>query len=391
MSLVVRIIAPTGRDAELISNVLQQHRILAAISRSIPELLQESGEHPLGPLLVAQEALTPELTAVLRGFVQNQPAWSDIPILVVLRAGRDRAEHPHGGLLSFGLPVYLERPLRASTLVSSVDAALRARRRQYENRDAFLKLDQAMAELKQEREALIRSEKLAAVGRLAASISHEINNPLEAVTNLLYIARRADDVPEEVCRWLSTADDELRRVSQIVTHTLRFHRQSTNPRRITARELLEPTLGIFGGRIDDAGVELVIEHRDETEVMCFEGDVRQVLNNLVGNAIDAMRRGGRLLIRTGCTRLWKTGGEALRITISDTGQGMSEETRKRLFEAFYTTKGMNGTGLGLWISQGIVEKHNGRLELRSSDTPGASGTTFRLVLPLQPPADSSPA
>ncbi len=317
--------------------------------------------------------------------MQGQPAWSDIPILIVLRGGRELGvARTRQETLDFALPVYLERPLRASTLVSSVKAALRARARQYENRDALAARDKALADLKQERAALIRSEKLAAVGRLAASISHEINNPLEAVTNLLYIARHTEDVSPEVQHLLQSADEELRRVSQIVTHTLRFHRQATNPRFITARELLEPTLGIFRGRLGDAGVELQVEHLDDSPVLCFEGDVRQVLNNLVGNAIDSMRHGGRLLVRTGATRLWRTGAPAQRITIADTGQGMSPETRRRLFEPFYTTKGMNGTGLGLWISHGIVEKHQGALQLRSCAGPGATGSVFRLLLPAEP-------
>ena len=393
MSLVVRIIAPTGRDAELILTVLQQHRIAATVSHRAAELLKEGEEHPLGPLLIAQEALTTELTNVLRGFMQSQPPWSDIPILIVLRGGRERrAVKRDGDVLAFGLPVYLERPLSASTLVSSVRAALRARVRQYENRDAFLARDRALAELEQERAALIRSEKLAAVGRLAASISHEINNPLEAVTNLLYIARNTEGVAPEICDLLNTADEELRRVSQIVTHTLRFHRQSTNPRLITARELLEPTLGIYRGRLGDAGVSLELEHRGEIPILCFEADIRQVLNNLIANAIDSMRRGGRLLVRTGATTIGTSGAPALRITVADTGNGMTPETRKRLFEPFYTTKGINGTGLGLWISHGIVEKHKGLLEVRSCSRPGASGTVFRLVLPAEPGLDeASPA
>ena len=392
MSLVVRIIAPTGRDADLILSVLQQHRISAAVSRSVSELLLEGRAHPLGPLVIAQEALTPELTAVLHRFVQEQPAWSDIPILIVLRAGRERSIiGSRRDVLGFALPVYLERPLHASILVSSVRSALRARARQYENRDALLARDQATADLQQERAALIRSEKLAAVGRLAASISHEINNPLEAVTNLLYIARTSNGVPDEVCELLKMADEELRRVSQIVTHTLRFHRQSTNARLITARELLEPTLGIFRGRLNDADVHLHLEHRDENAILCFEADVRQVLNNLVANAIDSMRRGGRLVIRTGATTFARTGAPALRIAIADTGSGMSPETRRHLFEPFYTTKGINGTGLGLWISHGIVEKHMGLLQVRSCTRPGASGTVFRLVLPAEPEPAPEPA
>ena len=124
---------------------------------------------------------------------------------------------------------------------------------------------------------------------------------------------------------------------------------------------------------------------------CYEGEIRQTLNNLVGNAIEAMRTGGRLVIRTQNSEAWKTGEPGVRISIADTGYGMTPEVQKRVFEAFYTTKGINGTGLGLWISHGIVEKHHGMLHIRSSVKPDASGTVFELFLPCNPFRDENPA
>jgi signal transduction histidine kinase len=390
VSLVVRIIAPTGRDAPLLHAALRENGIESTVSKSFSELFEEAKTHPLGPLLIGEEALTPQLVALLRGFLLDQPAWSDLPVLIVLRAPRanDRQPNRTNGdqVLSFARPVYLERPLHPSTLISSVSAALRARGRQYENRDALAERDAALAELKQERAALIRSEKLAAVGRLAASISHEINNPLEAVTNLLYLAAASENLDPDVRQFLAVADDELRRVSQIVAHTLRFHRQSTAPRLITPRELLEPTLGIYRGRLDNSSIRLELEHLDEIPVLCMEGDIRQVLNNLIGNAIDSMRNGGTLRVRTHGTCLWSSGSPvpAVRITVADTGYGITPASRAHLFEPFFTTKGVNGTGLGLWISQGIVQKHDGLLQVRSSTKEGASGTAFSILLPRTP-------
>ena len=384
MSLVVRIIAPTGRDARLLLAALRQNDVDAAVSLSFSELLEEARIHPLGPLLIAEEALTQSLVALLRGFLLEQPSWSDLPVLIVLRTARgsDSSGSMSSGssILSFARPVYLERPLHPSTLISSVSAALRARRRQYENRDALIERDAALQELKQEREALIRSEKLAAVGRLAASISHEINNPLEAVTNLLYLASTSDGLDPETKQLLDTADDELKRVSQIVAHTLRFHRQSTAPRMIRARELLEPTLGIYRGRLKNSNITVSEEYRTEEEVSCLEGDIRQVLNNLIGNAIDAMRSGGKLRVKA--SRATRAGQPALRISVADTGAGIQPETQAHLFEPFFTTKGINGTGLGLWISKGIVEKQHGLLQVRSCCKEGSSGTVFSLVLPV---------
>jgi PAS domain S-box-containing protein len=237
---------------------------------------------------------------------------------------------------------------------------------------------------KQAESALVQSEKLAAVGRLAASISHEINNPLEAITNLLYLARRSGNIPAEVASFLDTADQELQRVTQISIQTLRFHRQSTKPRLITSEELLGPTLALYHGRISNSNIQLELQHRGAGPIVCYEGDIRQVLNNLIGNAIDAMRSGGRLIVRTTKARVRRSGTPAIRITIADTGHGIPPAVMRRMYEPFYTTKGMNGTGLGLWISRGIIEKHRGQIQARSRLSSGCGGTVFSLVLPASP-------
>ncbi|MES2220734.1 MAG: PAS domain-containing sensor histidine kinase [Acidobacteriota bacterium] len=232
--------------------------------------------------------------------------------------------------------------------------------------------------------ALIQSEKLAAVGRLAASISHEINNPLEAITNLLYLARRSGGIPTDVAAFLDKADQELQRVTQISIQTLRFHRQSTKPRLITSEDLLGPTLALYHGRISNSNIRLELQHRGANPIVCYEGDIRQVLNNLIGNAIDAMRSGGRLIVRTANARLHRSGIPAIRITIADTGHGIPPPVMRRMYEPFYTTKGMNGTGLGLWISRGIIEKHRGQIQARSRLSNGCGGTVFSLLLPASP-------
>lgn len=520
MSLLVRVIAPTGRDAELIAAVLNQNGVAAQVSD--PFALQPvdmgldgrspSPPAPLGPLLIAEEALTPQLLSQLITMVREQPPWSDLPILLLTATGRDNASSHHydnSGLDRLGSPVLLERPIRTATLVSSVKAALRARVRQYEIREALASLKQQQETLqtvldnlpvgvvvskasgeivlgnrrvteifrhpvlpspdveshgewvayhpdgrrvlgrefplaramqtgrplppeeflygrgdgtqawvslaaapilnargtvtggvvavsdidgqKRSEAALIQSEKLAAVGRLAASISHEINNPLEAVTNLLFLARQNQDLPADVRSYLDVADGELGRVSQIVSHTLRFHRQSTRPRAVSAEDLLEPTLGLYSGRLANAGIMVDVQHRGRARITCYEGEIRQTLNNLVGNAIEAMRTGGRLRIRTQDSKSWKTGEPGVRISVADTGYGMTPEVRERVFEAFYTTKGINGTGLGLWISHGIVEKHRGMLHIRSSVKLDASGTVFELFLPCDPFREGDPA
>jgi len=231
--------------------------------------------------------------------------------------------------------------------------------------------------------ALIQSEKLAAVGRLAASISHEINNPLESVTNLLYLIRQEDHLPERAMTYLGLAERELARVSQIAGQTLRFQRQSSSPTSITPEDLLDSVIALYQGRLINAHIDLEFDHATASPVMCYEGDIRQVLNNLVGNAIEAMRTGGRLLIRTRDSNCWRTGRPGVRITIADTGSGMPPEVLTHIYEAFYTTKGLSGTGLGLWISHGIVQKHTGVLSVRSSNRASQSGTVFSLFLPRE--------
>jgi PAS domain S-box-containing protein len=501
MSLIVRVIAPFGRDAELIAGVLRQNGLAAEVCDNLECLLNERGLDPIGPLLIAEEALDTASIQQLSELIEHQPAWSDLPILILTGGGLDtsQSQRLESERFPMGSTVLLERPIRTATLVSSARAAFRARLRQYEIRDILAELRQeretlhvmvdnlpvgvllakptgeillanrsverifrhsvpptlniethrqwvafhsdgnqmkeedyplrraivsghpiepedqlyqrgdgslawlrfaaapifddqgqitggvvAISDIDQQKRAesaLIQSEKLAAVGRLAASISHEINNPLEAITNLLYLLEKI--IQEPVGQgYIATAQQELSRVSQIVTHTLRFHRQSTRPRAITTEELLEPTLGLYRGRLTNSNIDLHLQHRGAGALVCYEGDIRQVLSNLIGNAIDSMRAGGRLVVRTSKSRLWSTGVRGIRISIADTGQGIPHQVLQHIFEAFYTTKGINGTGLGLWISLGIVAKHHGRLQVRSKAEGSRTGTVFSLFLPI---------
>jgi len=229
--------------------------------------------------------------------------------------------------------------------------------------------------------ALMQTEKLAAVGRLASSIAHEINNPLESVTNLLYLARETAINPQ-TREYLYIADRELRRVSVIANQTLRFHRQSSKPKPVTCDELIDSALTVYQGRLLNSHVQVEQRTRYVRPIMCFDGEIRQVLSNLIGNAIDAMHPGGgRLIMRTREGVQWKTGRSGIIITVADTGSGMSPKTAQRIFEPFFTTKDVAGTGLGLWVSHEIVERHGGALTVRSSQRAGHSGTVFTLFLP----------
>jgi PAS domain S-box-containing protein len=233
--------------------------------------------------------------------------------------------------------------------------------------------------IKKSEEALRTAEKLSVVGRLSTSIAHEINNPLQSVMNLLALARKDAMVPV-VRELLETADQELRRASVITNQTLRFYRQTTSPRKIGSEELFEGVLSIFQGRLVNSHITTGKRLRSTEPVNCFDGEIRQVLSNLVGNAIDAMHPGGgRLMLRSREATDWPSGRKGVTLTVADTGSGMTPETRARIFEPFFTTKGINGTGLGLWVSDDIVKRHRGVLRVRS--TPQV-GTVFALFLPF---------
>jgi PAS domain S-box-containing protein len=250
--------------------------------------------------------------------------------------------------------------------------------------DAFADIDvRKRAEI-----ALIRSEKLALVGRLAASISHEINNPLEAVTNLLYLIE--NNTKDATARNFSrTAQDELARVSHIVTHTLRFNRQTVALGEQKMSGLLESSVAIYEGRLKNSGVSLDRDYADTARVFCSGSEIRQVFANVVGNSFDATKTGGRLILRTRNQRNGRTGQAGVRVTIADTGHGMPEQVRRRLFEPFFTTKGDNGTGLGLWVSREIVAKHHARIRVKSRQG-DRSGTVFSIWFPLDAASQRAP-
>ncbi len=246
---------------------------------------------------------------------------------------------------------------------------------------------------KQAQAALLQNEKLAAVGRLASSIAHEINNPLEAITNLIYLSRRSQNLTE-VHEMLDTAEQELRRVSVIANQTLRFHKQSSRPREITCTELFSSVLSLYQGRLKNYSIAVQPRNRADKPVTVYEGDVRQVLNNLVGNAIDAMPSGGRLLVRNSQCHHCKTRAPGIALTIADTGTGIPEHQITRIFEPFFTTKGHGGTGLGLWISSEILSRHSGSIRIRSSQSSSHHGTVVRVFLPYEtqpPPAPVAPS
>jgi PAS domain S-box-containing protein len=232
-------------------------------------------------------------------------------------------------------------------------------------------------------EALRRSEKLAAAGRLAASIAHEINNPLEGVTNLLYLLRHHDSLDDEARGYANMAQHEVSRVSQITQQTLRFYKQSTLPVTVSVPEVVESVLVLYQGKIHAGQVQVEKRFVEPAEVFALSGEMRQLLANLVGNALDASPNGGRLILRVTPSRDWKTGERGIRLVCADTGSGMDDGVRRRIFEPFFTTKEATGTGLGLWVSAEILAKHQATVRVRSrtSESGKPSGTVFMVFFP----------
>jgi signal transduction histidine kinase len=379
--LRVLVIAPTGRDARIICDVLGRTGISCCACDSWDSFFAQV-ELGAGAVIVAEEAFTPPSLEKLSQLIQSQPPWSDFPLLVLTSHGavsastvrrRDMRE-PLGNVQ------LLERPVRPETLVSGVQSALRARRRQYQLRDHLRRQQQA-------EQALRNSEKLAVAGRMAASIAHEINNPLEAITNLIYLCSTSSQMCD-IKKYLGMAQQEMTRVSAITTHTLRFYRQASRPAPVNITEVLDSVLVLFHSRLSYARIQVKKEYQEVKPILGLGGELRQLFANLIGNSLDATRAGGTLIVRARqVTEPGTRHRSGVRVIIADTGAGIGPEMKSRIFDPFFTTKGQTGTGLGLWISSEIIQKHSGTVRIKSRTTPRKSGTVFSIFLPADPPLE----
>ncbi|MGZ4831026.1 MAG: PAS domain-containing sensor histidine kinase, partial [Candidatus Angelobacter sp.] len=231
--------------------------------------------------------------------------------------------------------------------------------------------------------ALRTTEKLAAAGRLAATVAHEINNPLAAVTNLVYLAKRDAGDAKKVSGYLELAGRELDRVAHIARQTLGFYRETSSPIRFNVAQALDDLLLLYATRLEARKIRVVKKYDTDIEITALAGEIRQAFSNIITNAIDAMPEGGSLLIRVSKSRKWDNiDVPGVRVTILDTGSGIAPQHVKDLFQPFFTTKEDVGTGLGLWITRNIIEKHGGAIHVRSRTGPEEHGTVFSMFLPL---------
>jgi len=371
----VLILAHFGRDSELLQSFLKRHRVSCHVISGADELPREI-ERGASTAIITQESLQ-GVGPHWENHLQLQPPWSDFPLIILTGSAAISSSSPAQltFLRKLGNVTLVERPIRAENLLSVVESAMRARARQYEVRDFVRR--QADSE-----EALRKTEKLAVAGRLAASIAHEINNPLTAVTNLLFLVRSASDL-EEAQQYALQAEDELRRVSEIANHTLVFHRSSKYPERVEVAQLLESAVVLFRAKLRNQNINVAVECDEDCTMVCSLGEIRQVLVNLVANAIDAMRKGGNLLLRGTAVPHPSTSVPGVRISVIDHGEGIAPAALPKLFEPFFTTKGNVGTGLGLWLTQDIVDRHGGFIRARNHHRP--RGAVFSFWIPKRPP------
>ncbi len=237
---------------------------------------------------------------------------------------------------------------------------------------------------RQTEQTLRASDRLTQVGRLAATIAHEIRNPLDTVSNLIFLLRHESYPKPETKQYLDLASEELARITQITGQLLTFHREAQSPVQVDLTKVMESVLTLHAPQIGMAGITITSRFDTHRPVRGFPGELRQVFSNLVSNAIHSMTEGGKLLLHVYESSLYSDPGrKGVRVTVLDNGSGIPPGVRMNLFAPFYTTKGESGTGLGLWVTRGIVEKHEGTIHFISSVQPGRSGTVFSVFLPFE--------
>lgn len=235
---------------------------------------------------------------------------------------------------------------------------------------------------KRAEQALIRSEKLASVGRMAATIAHEINNPLEAVMNSLFLAKGLESGAAR--QYLSIAEEELLRIAHITRQSLGFYRESNAPAVLSVNAVLDSAVDLLKSKVKAKQATVEKQWDEETRITGVGGELRQVFSNLVANSLDAIEERGTIKLRVSRSAFSKNGRPCVRVTVADDGKGITTDALSHLFEPFFTTKGAVGTGLGLWVSKQIIDNHGGSIRVRSNTEGDRRGTVFSVVVPVEP-------
>jgi PAS domain S-box-containing protein len=226
----------------------------------------------------------------------------------------------------------------------------------------------------------VEAEKIATTGRMAAAIAHEINNPLGSVLNLIFLARQDGVSLKDIRNYLTTAESELERVSHIARQTLGYYRDTGAPSEVHLHDLIENVLSVYRNKMLGHSIALQVRFNDLRKISVHSGEIIQVFSNVISNAIDAMPQGGTLSIAINQTM--RTDQDGLQVVVGDNGRGIRRDHIGRVFEPFFTTKGNLGTGIGLWVTKQLVERHGGQIAISSSTEPDDSGTVVTISLPF---------
>lgn len=386
----VLILAPIGRDGPAMAALLVERGFTATVCESAGELRERMNEGA-GALLLTEEALEMARLPDLLGNLKEQPSWSELPLIILTHGGESRLARLLDTIAAAaGGITMLERPLGTATLVRAVEVAIRSRRRQYRVRDLIQESANQIASLREnertiriQEERLRRVEKLAAAGQMAASLAHEINNPLAAVTNALFYLQNFAGLPTETTDLVDTAAGELARVSRIVKQSLSYYRTGRVAKEIDLSEIVEESLRIFEEKFRKANLQVSTRIHPGVTLLGFGDEIRQAIDNLLLNAIEATPKGGRLAVSLHWSKDRRDQRQPLaaRLSIADSGLGIHRDHFSRLFQPFFTTKAEKGNGLGLWVVRGIVDKHDGSIRIRSSTCNRHQGTVVSILWP----------
>jgi two-component system, NtrC family, sensor kinase len=324
------------------------------------------------------------------------------------REPESQAAHDHSGYLAYDIWSVLAEGNHPSGIVIQVrettaahqqaiamnEALLLSAVRQHEAIEAAetlnTKLKLEMQQRKDAEAALLRSEKLASMGRMAASIAHEINNPLSAVMNVLFLAGNTPDLSQSARGYLETANGELKRIAHITRQTLGFYHHDAVPTRSSASALLDSVVDLLRTRARAKNITVTSECPKGLQVLGVFDELRQVVANLLLNGLDAVEENGTVKLRASASSCTFEGRPCVRITIADSGKGIPKAAIKQIYEPLFTTKGSIGTGLGLWVAKQLIEKHGGAIRVHSAVDGDRKGTTFSILLPLEARTPVSP-
>lgn len=322
----------------------------------------------------AYQALAPGKKMVGR---RIDEVWSEIPYIAELCRTVLATGQPYSGIDE---PVIIRGVANESAEVRYFSWTIHPVNLPGEDQPGLLLSGWETTTRKRAEDALLRTEKLASVGRMAASIAHEINNPLAGTTNLLFLAGEVAGLPEPAREYLEMAQAELNRVAHFARQSLGFYREASGPVRIQLGPLLDSTIELFKAKIGNRCAVVVKSWDSEFEVTGVPGELRQIFSNILANSLDAIDQHGTVRIKISAAS--SASGEAcVRVTIADNGRGIPPGSHAQVFEPFFTTKGSIGTGLGLWVSKQLADKHKGRIRMRSAVSEPRRGTTFCITLP----------